>query len=402
MRKLKFKKNLRTSLIAGSFAVLSATSAFAASEANGTNLAPVAPTSLQTRIDSTLKIGGDEKSTNRLSVIANSNDTTSSNNWYSPTGPKALKMDTYVQEAAANLTNVKVVTLNVDADDADFNALAALAANSPSANYATGGASSSYELNYDNSFVSNGTYFQYVLDMNNHKVYKTYFKDGTRASYRVIKTSDIDTKSMADLTSPNYKPSKGYITDEQMAAAATRGEIKPATAMDPTDPSYAADTARNPVSGDTVYKYTNNTFATRDASNLDPSNIRAWQDTLGVGPSQYDGVIGPKGTPKAEDRGVTGRTVYDYVQPQINNIYDKIDEVKAGVALSTAIANIPDNFREGDLNQFGVGYGYYGNHSAVAVGYQRRFDDNRKVFKLTSAYNTKGQFSVGAGYGMSW
>ena len=127
MRKLKFKKNLRTSLIAGSFAVLSATSVFAASEANGTNLAPVAPTSLQTKIESTLKIGGDEKSTNRLSVIANSNDAASANNWYSPTGPNSLKMDTYVQAPAANLSNVKVVTANVDADDSDFDALAALA-----------------------------------------------------------------------------------------------------------------------------------------------------------------------------------------------------------------------------------------------------------------------------------
>lgn len=366
MRKLKFKKNLRTSLIAGSFAVLSATSVFAASEANGTNLAPVAPTSLQTKIESTLKIGGDEKSTNRLSVIANSNDAASANNWYSPTGPNSLKMDTYVQAPAANLSNVKVVTANVDADDSDFDALAALAANSPSSNYSAGTPASQYELNYDNSFESNGTYFQYVLDMANHKVYKTYFKDGTRASYRVIKTSDIDTKTLADIKSPNFKPSRGYVTDEQMI------------------------------------NFTDNNYAARDASNLDPSNVRDWQNKLGVGPSQYDGVIGPSGTPKSEDRGVTGKTVYDYVQPKIDNIYNKIDEVKAGVALSTAIANIPDNFREGNLNQFGLGYGYYGNHSAVAVGYQRRFDDNRKVFKLTSAYDTKGQFSVGAGYGMSW
>ena len=40
------------------------------------------------------------------------------------------------------------------------------------------------------------------------------------------------------------------------------------------------------------------------------------------------------------------------------------------------MANIPDNFREGDLNNFGVGVGYYAGHSAVALGYQRRFSDN--------------------------
>ena len=79
-----------------------------------------------------------------------------------------------------------------------------------------------------------------------------------------------------------------------------------------------------------------------------------------------------------------------------------VKEAKAGVATAAAMANIPDNFREGDLNNFGVGMGYYSGHSAVALGYQRRFSDNSFVWKVSAGFNTAGGFTAGTGASFSW
>lgn len=369
-------------IILGLTAIL-AFNSFSAGYATATNTPRVAPSTLDAvAIKSKVKIGGDAKSMNYLSIISAGNNNPG-NGYYSPTGELSLENDLYIQGSVAGLNNVKVLTLNGDFDNADFATLAAIAAGTPVTSGFGGAANRNTEntVTYENSFESNDIYFQYVLDMDNQQVYKTYHQDGTRASYRVIKTSDINTKTMTELTAPNFVPSGGYLKDNQLAAGATRGKIQAATTDDPTTEEYANDPARNPVSGDTVFRY-----------------IQDLQFT----DARYDGVIGPAGTPKAEDRAVTGRTVYEYVENRVGRIEEEVEEAKAGVALGVAIANIPDNFREGDLNTFGVGVGYYSGHSAVALGYQRRFSDNSMVFKVSGGFDTKGAFSVGAGTSLSW
>ena len=371
-------------LIFGLTAILAfntTTLTFAAGYANASNIPRVAASTLDTTaITSRVKVGADSKSTNYLSVISGNND---GNTYYSPTGELALENEIYIQGNVSNLNNVKVVTLNGDYDTSDWATLQAIAAStSATSNFGSAAnRTTEYTVDYANSFESNGIYFQYLLDMDTNTVYKTYYKDGTRASYRVIKTADIDLKTMAELESSSYTPSGGYLRDDQLAAGATRGKVQLATTTDPSDPNFALDPGRNPVSGDTVYRY-----------------IQELQFT----DARYDGVIGPEGTAKAEDRAVTGRTVYEYVENRVSGLEEKIEETRAGVAMGVAMANIPDNFREGDLNMFGIGAGYYAGHSAVALGYQRRFSDNSMTFKVSAGFDTKGAFSIGTGAAMSW
>lgn len=118
--------------------------------------------------------------------------------------------------------------------------------------------------------------------------------------------------------------------------------------------------------------------------------------------SLLDGVIAPTGTPKADDRAVTGSTIYNYLHPRLDKIEQGVEEAKAGVSLIAAMANIPDNFKEGSNNLAGVGVGYFAGHTSVALGYQRKLLDESMVLKATGSINTKGQFSVGAGAAVSW
>ena len=329
-------------------------SAFAAGPATGTSLTPSTTTfTAANKIDNTVKIAGDAKSINYLSVMYGNRGA----GQYSPTGETAITQEIYTDVAASTLTNVKVVTTNYEADDTDFDSLAALAANETAKDLSAPGARTDYTVSYDNSFDSNAPYFQYVLDMNNRKVYKTYFADGTRASYRVIKTSDIDTKTITEIKSPNFVPSGGYVTDRQLPIYAAKGEIKESQNTDPNSDAFYTDNANYAVSGDTVYKY-----------------LKNWENTSGIGA----------------------------LNDRMNKAEKGIKEAKAGVALGVAMANIPDNFREGDLNNFGVGVGYYAGHSAVALGYQRRFSDNAFVWKTTVGFNTAGSFAVGTGATYSW
>ena len=118
--------------------------------------------------------------------------------------------------------------------------------------------------------------------------------------------------------------------------------------------------------------------------------------------SLLDGVIAPTGTPKADDRAITGSTIYNYLHPRLDKIEQGVEEAKAGVSLIAAMANIPDNFKEGSNNLAGVGVGYFAGHTSVALGYQRKLLDESMVLKATGSINTKGQFSVGAGAAVSW
>lgn len=381
---------------------LTSLNALAVGPATGANLTPAntsnwtinGGTQAVTKIRSITNIGSDAKSINKLSLIGNPRGTTP---YWSPTGVRSLEGDIYVEEAAANLTNVKMITLRQDVDTSDFNAVAALATR-PAANFSGPNAATDNTVDYNGSFVSNGTYFTYLLDMNTNKIYKTYYADGTRASYRVIKTADVDERSVADLTSGNYTPSNGYVTEEMLPQTATVGQVRAATSTDINSADWKKDPARWAPSGDTIHRHLIGNYAKTDASNLSPQNVVDWQEKLGVGPAQYNGVIGPKGTPKAEDRAVTGRTVYEYVEP----LRKEIKEAKAGAAIGTAMANIPSNFKEGAKNTFGVGTGYFAGHSAVALGYQRRTDDNSFTFKVSTGFSTGGQFSAGAGAAFSW
>lgn len=333
---------------------IAAMNAMAAAPATGSSLAPVtAFTGTTNQIKNTVKIAEDAKSINYLSVIYGNRGT----GQYSPTGETAITQEIYTQAPVSSLTNAKVVTTNYEADDADFASLAALANNTPAQDLSSGSPSTTYTVDYANSFDSNAPYFQYVLDMNTNKVYKTYFADGTRASYRVIKTSDIDTKTIDEIKSPNFVPSGGYVTDRQLPVYAAKGEIKPSEHTDPNDENFYTDNANYAVSGDTVYKY-----------------LKNWEDTKGIGA----------------------------VNRRVDKLEKDVKEAKAGVATAAAMANIPDNFREGDLNNFGVGMGYYSGHSAVALGYQRRFSDNSFVWKVSAGFNTAGGFTAGTGASFSW
>lgn len=326
--------------------------------ATGSSLAPVSPfTGTANKIDNTIKIGGDANSINRLSVIYGNRTGTGAANYYSPTGEKVIHQDIYTDTPVANLRRVKVVTTNYEADNTDFNHLNQLVPDSEIKDLSAPNASTSYTVNYNGSFDSNSPYFQYVLDMDTNTVHKTYFADGTRASYRVIKTADIEDYTPEELRSPNYKPSGGYIKDTDVPQIAQKGEIKPSTTLDPNDPNFYTDNANYPVSGNTVYNYLNK-----------------WQDQNGIGA----------------------------LNRRVDDLEKGVDEAKAGVALGAAMANIPDNFREGDLNQLGVGVGYYAGHSAVALGYSRRMSDNKFVLKTSVGFNTAGAFSAGVGAGYSF
>ena len=341
-------------IILGMTTLMSISSFAAIAPATGTSLTPVAPfTGTTNQIKNTVKIAGDAKSINYLSVMYGNRGA----GQYSPTGETAITQEIYTQAPTSTLTNAKVVTTNYEADDTDFDSLASLATNAPAKDLSVAGAGTDYTVSYSNSFDSNAPYFQYVLDMNTRKVYKTYFADGTRATYRVIKTSDIDTKTIDEIKSPNFVPSGGYVTDTQMPIYAAKGEIKPSQNTDPSSDAFYTDNANYAVSGDTVYKY-----------------IQNLNNTNGIGA----------------------------LNDRVDRVEKEVKEAKAGVALGAAMANIPDNFREGDLNNFGVGVGYYSGHSAVALGYQRRFSDNSFVWKVSAGFNTAGAFSVGTGASFSW
>lgn len=438
----KMRKINKKAIITGVSVLALSAPTFAASFANGTTFN--GGTTLGTHaIKSDTVIDANAKSVNMLSIVnGNGNGVTNISN---PSGTSRgngaaisqnLKLSATDEATVAGLAptaNLKIVTTNRVLQNGDVQYANVTGTTFTAAQFAAGTATSTFNLDYDKSFGANDVYMQYVVDENNN-VYALYDDTGSIASYRVIKTDDTTPNKVLDIvgTQPGVNapstatattgtntvnPSDGYVRGNQISYYTAIGQIAPQTISDLTDPNYNTDRANYPVSGGAVHKYLQGDyynyltgkFAAKDASNLDPNDVTAWQNKLGVGPSQYDGVIGPKGTPKAEDRAVTGRTVYEYVQPQINNINNRIDsledgieEAKAGAALSTAIANIPDNFREGDLNMFGVGVGYYAGHSAAALGYQRRFSDNSMVIKVSGGFNTKGQFSVGAGTSLSW
>ncbi|QPB43746.1 YadA family autotransporter adhesin [Rodentibacter haemolyticus] len=76
-------------------------------------------------------------------------------------------------------------------------------------------------------------------------------------------------------------------------------------------------------------------------------------------------------------------------------------KLRAGIAGVTAMANIPQVTQAG-ANLVGVGVGNFKGENAIAVGYSKLTDNNKVIFKVSGAANTRGDYNVGAGIGYQW
>ena len=76
-------------------------------------------------------------------------------------------------------------------------------------------------------------------------------------------------------------------------------------------------------------------------------------------------------------------------------------KLRGGIAGATAAANIPQVTKPGG-SMVGLGVGNYKGESAVAVGYSRASDNNKVIFKVSSAATTQGDYNVSAGVGYQW
>jgi autotransporter adhesin len=92
-------------------------------------------------------------------------------------------------------------------------------------------------------------------------------------------------------------------------------------------------------------------------------------------------------------------TFRSHVDDQFHQVNQRLDRVGAmGTALSQMSMNTSGLSGE---NRVGVGAGNYGGQSAVAVGYQRAFHQNRASVSI-GASSSGSESTVGVGAGMSW
>jgi autotransporter adhesin len=98
-----------------------------------------------------------------------------------------------------------------------------------------------------------------------------------------------------------------------------------------------------------------------------------------------------------------GRSEFDTFRNQVDDRFHDVDRRLDRVgAMGTAMAQMSMNTAglAGD-NRMGVGAGRYGGQSAIAVGYQHAFRDNRASFSV-GASASGSESSVGIGGGFSW
>ncbi|HHT7855364.1 YadA family autotransporter adhesin [Pasteurella multocida] len=89
---------------------------------------------------------------------------------------------------------------------------------------------------------------------------------------------------------------------------------------------------------------------------------------------------------------------FHHLENRLNTI---TSDLKAGIAGSTAIANLPQAFRHGQ-SMISVAVGSYRGQSAAAFGISRMAENSSIVFKASGRANTQGHFNVGAGIGWGW
>lgn len=121
-----------------------------------------------------------------------------------------------------------------------------------------------------------------------------------------------------------------------------------------------------------------------------------------------------------EEKTVSGKTVYDYVNPLKNDIenikrnkgvgidkkyvddkFEESKEIASGIANAIAISSLPVNFKDGrHSHTFASSYGNYGNNHAFAIGISGQ--GLGIIYKAAASINTKAKFSVGAGIGYTF
>lgn len=97
--------------------------------------------------------------------------------------------------------------------------------------------------------------------------------------------------------------------------------------------------------------------------------------------------------------------VRDSLNSQIHDLRDHVDDIGdrafAGVAGAIAQGSIPQVTRPGATG-VGVGTGYYGGQSAVAIGVSSMSDGGNWVVKGNFSTNTQGRVGAGAGVLYQW
>ncbi|ASZ76374.1 hypothetical protein [Proteus phage PM2] len=82
------------------------------------------------------------------------------------------------------------------------------------------------------------------------------------------------------------------------------------------------------------------------------------------------------------------------------DIDNKMDKMKAGFASSAAMNNIPLDFSK--TITIGLGVGGYKSGSAVAVGFGASPENSNVSFKMSGAFDSESNTTVGTGLAFSW
>ena len=99
--------------------------------------------------------------------------------------------------------------------------------------------------------------------------------------------------------------------------------------------------------------------------------------------------------------GATGQVAAAQLQQLENKIDQNQDRANAGIAGAIAQGTIPQVTRPSAFG-LGVGTGYYGEQSALAVGASAMTDGGNWIFKGNFSVNTKGRVGAGAGALFQW
>ena len=99
--------------------------------------------------------------------------------------------------------------------------------------------------------------------------------------------------------------------------------------------------------------------------------------------------------------GATGQVAAAKLQQLEDKIDKNQDRANAGIAGAIAQGTIPQVTRPSAFG-LGVGTGYYGGQSALAVGASAMTDGGNWIFKGNVSVNSKGRVGAGAGALFQW
>ena len=107
----------------------------------------------------------------------------------------------------------------------------------------------------------------------------------------------------------------------------------------------------------------------------------------------------------AAGSNAAGQQLIQQVNNHVNNLNQRIDKLEdnsnAGIAGGIAQSSIPQVTRAG-ASGIGVGTGYYGGQSAIAVGVSSISDGGNWIMKGSFSINSQGRTGVGAGALYQW